>query len=188
VHIFLTSSSSASRSHWWFDWKRKTFWLVAIDSDFEPTATCSLQSTVIEESGVILGGRDGKLRKFHDLAADDCGVAFTSYVHMGPFYLGPLSTVNHRQDDRMGTLSELSAVMAEGSGDVTWSLCPSDTFEGAAVADYTSTGTWSEGLNATVYPAARGNACVLKLTGTGTRWAAEHFVATLKEAGQRRIS
>jgi len=163
------------------DWERKTFWPITLASDHEPTASCSLQATAIEDSGVILGGRDGKLRRFSDLAETDCGTVFESYVYLGPI---PLAT-----DGNVGTLASMDAVIAENSGDVTWSIHSALTFEAAMSASAEGTGTWTAGLNATVHSGGRGQAYALKLTGeSGRRWAFEQIVTVVRESGRRRIA
>jgi hypothetical protein len=180
VHIYLTPISSNSRVHWWMDWERKTFWPVTLDSDHEPTATCAVQSTAIEDSGVILGGRDGILRRLSDLAETDCGEVYVTYAVMGPIGLA--------KDAQVGSILSMDAVMAEDGGDVTWALQPSLTFEGAVSAASSDTGTWTDGLNATNHPACRGQAFTLKITGaSGRRWGVEEITATVKEAGRRRM-
>lgn len=181
VHVYLTPESSNARVHWWMDWERKTFWPLSLSADHEPTATCAVQASAIEESGVILGGRDGTLRRFSDLAENDCGSVYTSYVVAGPIALA--------KDSEIGSVLAMDAVMADDSGSVTWQLRPSLSFEGAASASGSDTGTWGGGLNATNHPACRGQACTLKLTGSsGRRWAMEYVTATIKEAGRRRIT
>ncbi len=180
VHIFLSPESSNSRLHWWFDMSTKTFWPITLQSDHEPLAACPLQATAIEDSGVILGGRDGKLRRFSDLAETDCGTSFSSYVIMGPIALA--------KDSVTGTLVSVDAVMAADSGPVGWSVQTASTFEGAVLATAISSGTWTAGLNATVRPAGRGQAFALKLTGTaGRKWAMEQATVLTRESGRRRI-
>jgi len=180
VHIFLTSVMFNSRTHWWFDWSRKTFWPVSMIEDHEPTATCAYQSRVIEDSSVILGCRDGKLRRFSELAENDCGTTYETYAVIGPI---PLA-----RDSLVGKLYSIDAVMADGSGDVTWAAVGSLTPEGAINDDASDTGTWSDELNATVHPACRGQAMSLKITGTaGRKWAVESITTSCKPAGRRRI-
>jgi hypothetical protein len=180
VHIFLSPESSNARLHWWFDFGAKTFWPITLKSGHEPMATCPLQSTAIEDSGVILGGRDGKLRRFSELAETDCGTAFASYVMMGPIALA--------KDSKTGTIMSVDAVMAGDSGPVAWGVRSAPTFEGAVTATAISTGTWVAGLNATVHPAGRGQAFALKLTGAaGRKWAMEQVTALTRESGRRRI-
>ncbi len=180
VHIFLTPDSSNARTHWWFDWDRKTFWPVSLDSGYEPTATCAVQGITIEDSGVILGGCDGTLRRHSDLAESDSGVAFSSYAEIGPLALG--------QDGMTGSILTMSAEIAIGSGDVTWATHPALTFEGTEAASASDTGTFVAGLNATVRPACSGQATMIKLTGeAGRGWNIEQIIATVKPTGRRRI-
>jgi len=180
IHIYLTPESSNARTHWWFDWERKTFWPVSLASDHEPTATCSLQATAIEDSCIILGCRDGMLRRFSELAESDCGTSFTSYAMIGPIGLA--------KDDWFGSVLAMTAVMAADSGDVTWTLHAESTFEAAVSASSSDSGTWTGGLNARDYPACQGQACMLKVIGTaGRRWAMEQVSITLKEGGRRRL-
>jgi hypothetical protein len=153
---------------------------MSFDADHEPTATCSFQSTVIEDSGVILGGRDGYLRRFNSLAETDVGVTFITYVLIGPIKLA--------QDGSVGILRTVDADMAVGSGDVTWEVIPSLTYEGAVSGDTSDTGTFSAGLNGTVYPACVGQAFCMRITGSlGRKWAFENFVTTATSGGRRRI-
>lgn len=180
IHVYLTSESSNDRRHWWIDWNRKTFWPVSLTSDYEPTATCSVQATAIEDSGIAIGGRDGYIRRFTDLAENDCGTAFSSYAIIGPIALN--------KDSQMGTIVSIDANIAEESGDVTCDIYTSLTFEGTLSEIASDTLVWEGGLNATNYPAARGQACALKLTGeSGRRWAVENINAIIKESGTRRI-
>ena len=193
VHIFLTSTSTNLRTHWWLDnapetsmamgvsstTDRKAFWPVSLIENHEPTAACIVQSFAIEDSCVVLGCRDGKLRRFSDFAESDCGTEFNSYVVMGPISLN--------DDGQVGTLLTLDAVMAEESGDVSWYTKPSLTFEGTSSAVASTGGTWVGGINPTDYPACRGQAMVLELEGTGRKWACEQVIGVIKEAGKRRI-
>lgn len=181
IHIYLTPDSSNTRTHWWFDWQRKTFWPLTLASGYEPTATCSLQATAIEDSGVILGGRDGKLRRSCGLSETDCGTIFETFINIGPI---PLAT-----DGQVGTLVSLDAVIAEDSGDVAWGIYPALTFEATTTASVEGTGTWTAGLNATVHCGGRGQAYMLKITGTsGRRWAFEQIVSTVRDSGPRKIA
>ena len=92
-------------------------------------------------------------------------------------------------DAEVGVLMALDAVIAEDSGDVTWGVYPGLTFEAAAGASVVETGTWAAGLNATVRPVGRGQAFMLRLTGaTDRKWAFERAVATIRQAGPRRIA
>jgi hypothetical protein len=181
IHIFLTPVSSNACIHWFMDWNRKSFWPVSLTGAHEPTATCALQATAIEESGVILGGRDGALRRFNDLAEDDCGTSFSSYAVFGPVALN--------EDSSIGKLLYVDAVMAEDSGPVAWECSGSLTFEGASSATVSYSGSLVAGLNASMYTDCRGQAFTMKVSGTaGRRWAWEQATATILSGGKRRIA
>jgi hypothetical protein len=181
VFIFLTDETSGGQTHYWYDWANRGFWPLSYAAAHEPTATCEVQPTAGSYPGIILGGQDGTLR-MHSLAAEtDDGTNFTSYVNMGPF---PLA-----QDSQIGRLLTLEAVIAEDSGNVTWSTHPADTFEAVSSASSSDSGTWVAGQNAHVRPACRGQAASLKITGTaGYAWALESVVATVMDAGRRKTA
>jgi len=179
VHIFLTPSEDQGQLHWWVDWQTKTFWPVSFDGDHEPTKVVYMQSTSTEDSAVILGCRDGRLRKFSWDAENDTGTTFSSYIDIGPV---PLAS-----DGMSGILVSMDAVVAENSGNVTWSLYPGLTFEETATASVSDTGTWTEGLNTSVNAACQGQAFRLKITGTaGSRWALENVGMIVRDGGRRR--
>jgi hypothetical protein len=179
--VLPQDDSSNARTHWWFDWRRKTFWPISLQSDHEPMATCNLQATNVEDSSVILGGRDGYLRRLSGLSTTDDGTSFSSYVEIGPIPLAP--------DGDVGTIIALDAVMAADSADVTWTIHPSLTFEGATTVASVATGTWVGGINASVHRPCRGQACILKIAGTaGRAWAFETATSIVAKSGRRRIA
>ncbi len=179
IHIYLTSTSANSRSHWWIDWKTKTFWPLSLPPGYEPTATCQLQGFAVEDDGVILGGRDGTLRRNSGLSETDCGTIFATSILIGPIGLS--------SDMLEGSIKVMDAVLAIGSSDVTWALKPGSTFESCLTATTQDTGTWSAGQNDAEYPACRGQAYAMLITGTsGRKWAFEQVTTVVKQAGRRR--
>lgn len=179
VHVFLTPEFANERIHWWVDWDTKAFWPVSLQADHEPTAAHNLQALQVEDSGVLIGGRDGRIRKYNSFAFSDDGTAFASYVLLGPIPLAP--------DGMSGRVLYLQAELAENSGDVTWSVHPGLTFEAATNAVAAFTGTWKAGLNTHVRSVGRGQAVVLKLAGSGAdSWSMEQVIIMAADAGQRR--
>jgi len=189
VWIFMTRrtwtfAASSTQIHWWLDWGTKSFWPVQFvledHEPLEPLVVHYLNSDAVENNGVVLGVRDGRLRRFHPLAESDTGQEFTSYVRIGPV---PLA-----KDSLTGAIVSIDAELAEDSGDVTWKLYAANTFEGAAKATSTNfTGTWEAGLNYRTHPGGRGQAFCLELIGTpGRKWAVEAITAIVRESGPRR--
>jgi hypothetical protein len=179
IHIMLTPDDSNDRVHMWFDWDTKTYYPMTYQSAHEPTAMCSVQSTAVEASGVILGCRDGKLRTFNDLAHNDCGTAFVAYVMMGP--------VAYMADEGMGSLVVLEIELSANSSDATWGWLTADTFEDVSSATPVATGTVTGGLNYTLRPSGRGKAFALKLTNVAhTGFQIEDVQVITRHAGPRR--
>jgi hypothetical protein len=180
IHIFLTPNSANTQLHYWFEWESKTLWPFTLTSDHEPLVTCSYEGYAVEDSGVLIGCKDGKLRRFSMLASSDCGTAFTSYVVIGPIPLAP--------DGAVGKIISMDGQTGENSGDVTWTLHPGLTYEAAVSASSTDTGTWEAGLNYSVNPAnSRGQAACLKISeAAGLPWAFEQVVIVTALAGMRR--
>jgi hypothetical protein len=171
--LFVTPISEISQTHWWIDWKTRTFWPTTFDNDHEPTALCTVQAATPEESGVVLGCRDGYLRRFSAFAATDCGTEFESYVVMGPLITAPMGTQTRVQS--------MAAVVSAGSGDIEWGLRIGETPEIAASADAVDTGDWVAGINYRVYPAGAGQAIALCLTGSGLPWSFEYVTIDLSD-------
>jgi hypothetical protein len=181
LHVYLTTEPSNTRIHWWIDLQYKSFWPVSLDSDFEPTATCVYKGSAIEDSGIILGCRDGTLRRYNDLAETDDGTPFESYAMIGPVALA--------SEGISGRLMSIDATLDNYSGDVEWEVACGNTAEAAVLATASDFGTWSSGLNATARPACSGQALTLTLTGeSGRSWAMESVVAVRRDAGPRRLA
>lgn len=180
IHIFFTKRSSDASTHWWLDWASKTYWPMVYNVNHEATSLHVLQSNSTDVRGLLLGCRDGYIRRFYEKAADDDGTSFSSYVRMGP--------INLSSDGRSGKLRQMQAVLAENSGGVTWALSAADTPEGAVTASSSDSGSWVAGLNATDWPACVGQAYTLLVTGaTDVRWALEQIIVTYEDAGPLRI-
>jgi hypothetical protein len=84
-------------------------------------------------------------------------------------------------------LAELLGTLAEGSGNVSWTIYTGKTAEEALAATSFLTGTWKAGRNLTTRPRARGDSLVLKLTGTAdSTWAVEEMQITAMPKGRLR--
>ena len=174
VHVFVVGREEVDVSHWWVDLRNGSWWPVTLGSSHEPTALLRYQGDV--SSGVLLGGRDGYVREFRNECGTDDGTEFTSTVDYGPMALVA--------DESKGIVGELTGRLAQGSGDVSWSLHLADTAEEAPGVAAGVSGTWSEGLNARVRPRRSGYAAVLRLAGaSGVPWAVEGVGARVGYGG-----
>jgi hypothetical protein len=183
VHIYITSVATQTHTHYWYDWQHKSFWPVTLQSDHEPTAMLTHRSHIASDSAVLLGGRDGYIRRYSPgNETDDGGNEIESYVTYGPIRLG-------EDDYSDGVVAELIAALAAESGGVAWSVKVGKTHEATITASAHSTGVWNAGLNAKSHPRSRGGSMLLKLENNETNrgWAPERISAVLERRGKQRV-
>lgn len=184
VHLYGTPKQARNRIHWWYDWGTKGFWPVSLQDDHEPFAILQYVADFAEDSAVLLGGRDGYLRRYRDVYDHDCGSGVAAHVMFGPM---PLS-----KDFFNGLLREMRCVLGEGSGDVAWQVRAAETPEAAVTAAVSASGTWSvgaaSGLDFAEYPRARGGWATIRLSSSDTlrRWTFEMMAVVIRAAGRQR--
>lgn len=197
VHLFITpDAKQAGTVHCWIDWEPQlqriattpdpaplSFWPVSLQIRHDPFSVAIVQLSGTDDRAVVMGGRDGFLRKFDVDANTDDGTQISSHVLYGPFQLAG--------QEMEGILNDMTATLAAGSGPVTWDIMTGDNNEAAAKSTTAlATGTWSTaGVNPRDRPRIRGVSCVLKLynTSSAIKWAIENLTATLHRGGRQRL-
>ena len=188
VRIYLVdekdtgAGENVSRS-WIYDWKNAAFWQDSLAYIYCPLSLCAYSHSSSEESSVILGCRDGYLRKYNRGSSMDDLTSFTSDVLLGPFAIG--GTAGYME----GILNEINTNLSANSSDVTWYVYVGNSVESAYKAyqdsQYFTTGTFSAGENYTVHPRSRGVAAFIRLTSIG-RWALEDMNVSVFPGGKFR--
>lgn len=184
VHIWTTPTHYRNQDHWWFDWRNKGFWPVRVGTgNHEPFSIHEHVSEVAENSCVIMGCRDGYVRRFRDTQETDDGTTFSSYVSYGPIRLGG-------NDYLVGLITEMFCATDNDSGDVDWAIRVGNTADDAIEASALYTGEWNtSGLNLKARVRARGHSAVVRLSNGETRsWAVERLGLVRKTAGKQRAS
>jgi hypothetical protein len=187
IWLFISYNDETASTHYFIDWKEKSFWPVSLQTGHEPFSIFNYPPRMsANDSGVLVGGRDGIVRQFQsDLAQDDGDNAIASYIDYGPFKLS--------RDGGDGILTSIQGVTAAGSGDVDWVLRAGHSAEAAfdqSAAGQKRSGEWNmAGLNPTIQPRIRGAACVLRLSNgeANSRWSVEEIVLEIKHSGRRRF-
>lgn len=181
VHIWLTPiTPGAPATHWWFDWESQSYWIVTLPVLMEPTACARYLEIGSGESDVMLGGRDGYIRRFDkDLVQDD-GEDFDSFVCYGPIPCGGDAFAT-------GLVQSLVGELSTESENVDWEILTGDSPEEAAEStDVRASGSWGPGLNYTERPRVRGHSMVLRLSSRGEKWAIERVGAYMLRSGTPR--
>ena len=184
VHLFLSGQEARQERHWWFDLDTKSFWPWALQSEHEPMSLDVYASPNATESAVLLGGRDGYIRRFDDLAERDESHEIESHVVYGPVRLGG-------DDYHVGMLMELIGVTSKKSGEVDWEVLVGETHEDALGPNVFASGTWDRaGLNFKARPRARGGSFFLRLSnGLAKRaWSVESITAVVAQRGKQRLA
>jgi len=142
---------------------------------------------------VVLGGRDGYIRKFDASSSTDDGTAIESHVLIGPVHMAASDTTD-------ALVAELHGLMADISGTVTWRLVMGGSAEaaadvavagvlaavaGTAIAGVAASGAWSGGRNKVVRTRARGAWAVIWIEGSG-QWAYEAVATVTRQFGRIR--
>ncbi len=179
VHIYLTYKDSRDVEHWVFDWQGKGYWPQSLTDTYEPTSIMAFRAEDALEQNVLLGSRDGYLRKWDRVAETDDSSTISSYVKITPpRFAGP--------DE--GVLQEITGVMSETSGPAAWSVRPGTTHE-EAVSSTTAqgSGTWTAGRNYREHQRVRHGAMVIQVANSGARqWQFERAEVVVETGGPQR--
>lgn len=179
VHVFLTQGTSSQRLHWYLDWQSKSFWPVRLPGTMDPLEALEYSGIDAADSTVLMGCRDGYVRRWRLDADNDDGTAITSFIQVGPIQLG--------DGYRCGLLNEIVGTLGGSSGGVTVSVLVGETAEQATAASAFQTATFSAGRNYHFRPRARAGSCVVKLANSGARaWAWENMHLVRETLGVQR--
>jgi hypothetical protein len=182
IHVYVTKIDSGNTTHWWYDWETRGFFPVSVTTSYEPMYTYEYVSTCSEDSCVLLGGRDGKIRRYHALHdKDDGNNAITSYVDIGPLLLG-------NGTFEQGVIAEVQGDLAVGTANVTAAFrgghSPEDAFNSSAL--YST--TWKQdGLQYCIHPRVVGQAGFVKLTNAESLpWGMERILIRVQPMGSNK--
>lgn len=188
IHIYVSSVTAADRLHWFVKLYKgeggmqAAFWPMDLIDNHEPFRVCGYSGDLLPWNTLMLGCRDGYVRRYEPTSDYDDDNAITSYVTYGP--VRPQGEYNDMR------LDEMVCTLAEDSDSVTWAVRVGESREDAALSSTTfpsaATGTFTEGRNLHVRPRARGGAFTVKLTGGGQRWSIESLTAVVSTLGMQR--
>ena len=188
VHIYLTPKIASPTdttkmpdqvTHWFLDWRTKGLFPVSFSSKvLNPTCCLAYSGLSPSDSTAFMAGYDGNIYRYSRTAKDDDGYTLSSYVALGPFRLG--------DGIRDGMVREIRATLGSDSSDVSWYLYSERTPEDAAKSTSERfSGVWTQGHRNSVYPMSRGEAGLLKISGTSL-WAMESISLVVGKGGRAR--
>lgn len=181
VHVFLTATGGEGTLHWWFDWTYGSFFPETYQSDHEPTATIRYRSDCPIESGVLLGCKDGYIRRYDDLFETDDGEVIPSEVLLCLIRAG--GSGYHE-----GIVETVTGVLGRNSGSVHFEILAGETHEEAVQADAEMCAEWEAGRNRTTRPQVRCGSFGLLLVGGQSILLTQEGFPLLTQDGQYRLT
>jgi hypothetical protein len=180
VHVFLTPFTPATTTHYFWDARNNAWWPDQFgNTNFDPTAILVADGDAPGDRVLLLGCRDGFVRKWNFTSEDDDATAINSFVFLGPFQVDrgtEIKMTNYRAVLANG--SDAATLTGYGQESADYNILPSAAF----------TVTLAAGRNNASWERARGRAVYLKLSSNATanRWVLEELTAEAWPAGRAR--
>lgn len=195
IHIHLTKLDSGVGLNYWFDLEIPGFWPFEFGNvNHAPFVTLQYEADKSTSADMILGGRDGYLRRYASSAAVDDATdvePIVSYVILGPIPLGSAP-------DREGLIQRIEIILGRLSNPITWKIYVANTAEDAirkmSEGQHQKTGTTrastsggNHSLLSVHHPRVRDYYMVIRLENVNDdRWWFEQFIAIVKDVGRHR--
>lgn len=189
VYNFL--NPEASGKHYWINPRQqhpdnaaRAFFPMSYSSvQKTPSAMVYYESEDPGRSDLIMGDRDGYLRKYQPLTSTEEGDPVPSHVLLGPVYLG-------KDKSAEGMLVELSAMLGEGFGSLSYEVYVGTSEREAWQSNPVASGSLGKTFNYKKKIRRRGNVAFVKLLSDGTApWEFEKmFAGTLPTGNVRKFS
>lgn len=202
VHIMIVPKGGEGTGSWWFLDNKVTlskdnpnaaafFKFEFSDVEHEPESAHNYVSSSAFESSLVIGSRDGYVRKFDPAAwRDHREGGDVDVENAGKYRLtyGPIRIPSNDHDT--GILADITGVVGQSSADVTWQAEAYPTMEEAVLQSPgdeipTATGTWTPGLNYKYHARLGGRAAWIKLTGSKPI-AVDRVTLTMRSKGKQR--
>lgn len=179
IHVVDTTDATAVHESYFYDVRSDGWWPEAYPAAFGPTSILAYDGLGADDTAMLLGCRDGYIRKLDPAATSDDGTAITTRCRYPMLLDAGLN--------KEFVLQEIAVVMGSGSADTTLKIYASGTPE-ETLAQTTPalSRVCKPGRNVAVRQRVRGNAIQLEMTSTSGRWAFESMSISVKAAGKAR--
>ena len=184
LYIFLSKETGENPDGYIYDDRSDAFWPIDLPDTNGPQSTYYFEADDFNDTGVMLGGRDGIIRTFRDRRPNDSSttgdVAIDSFVLLAPFQIDPFL------DTR---LIEARFKVADNSGPVTFELFGGATAEQASTATQPRVShTFRSNQTRTLRRRVTANALSVKLSQNAlfTTWAMDGGDMIYEQAGRTR--
>lgn len=174
LHLYLSPSTPGTGVvHFWYDSRNQSWWPDQFgNSLYNPLAICVLEGNVPLDRVILLGGMDGRIRKYDQTVFTDDGTSIANNALLGPFY--------------NVYLTEIQLTLSTTSSPVTVQVQVGQDAPTAIAAAFKWSGTFSiPGRNRSQNPMIYGNVMYINIMGTGNM-IIEQIIARMKPGTQNR--
>jgi len=186
ILIFLCPYASGAATHYFYDLRNDALFPESYPDVIGPVCSAYYNAASPACRKLLLGGRNGYLYEFDDGTKSDVvdgstTVPISSHVWISPGRLAG----SHGRD---AVVTNVAAVLAAGSDEVSYAVYGADTVEGVLSAAAVAAGTWTAGSNPPDRTRVRGGAHGIKILNTtaGRRWALESAACEVVDGGPQR--
>jgi len=158
-----------------------SFWIDSYDNDHDAFRIVNYKPIFGAYSAMLIGCRDGYLRKHDFDTTNDDGTSIDSYVDIGPIMMGG--------DGMNGVLLDMDTFLGVGSVSTAWSVYVGNSHENVfSQTTAFDSGTYDDdGMQYRERPRAGGASMIIRLRNTGdTTWSLEKILCTLARKGRQR--
>lgn len=114
LYIFVTPTTAATATHRVFDERATGYFPIQFPNNHGPISTLVYDGDGATDRAMLMGGRDGNIRKLDAAALNDDGTAISAFVEIGP--LKPVSDLTEGKLTHVDVmLSELPAGIGAGN-------------------------------------------------------------------------
>ncbi|GIW60062.1 MAG: hypothetical protein KatS3mg087_1128 [Patescibacteria group bacterium] len=189
IHIFVTPKAGGTGQHWFLDWENKGFWRMSVPESMAPIVVYEYFSEFGGDSSLLIGCKDGQVRRFHAAFWRDDDKAIRSFYAIGPLNLGG-------EEYYEGIITQVESALAMDGGHPLIKVAVADYAAAFSKLDINtdrkikySGRLQFDGLNPKVHPRVRGSAGLLIVDhDEDPPWLLESLVVSVRPAGNRRVS
>jgi hypothetical protein len=171
LRVYVTPIQTVATTHYFWEEPADAWHPLQIPEAMGPISTFAYDGDLPQDRAILLGTRDGYIKRVDYRSATDDGTAISSHVVYPPVRLGG-------QSNRVG-IRRWMPTLGSASHDVSFDVRTGNDPESALSASVSATGTWSSGRNSDTRTRAAGNTVSLKLYNTTVdkRWSVDHIAA-----------
>jgi hypothetical protein len=175
--VTLAQSGVPQQTGYFWDSRADSWVTEQYPATMGPSYLYGYDSELPDDKAMLVGCKDGYIRKLNESATDDDGTSMTSIVRYAPIPL----TVGKKE----GILTDVECTLADGSGDVILKIFTGQTAEECAIATTPRVArTLTAGRNAIARQKVRGRWAQVELSSTDTSiWAVESMFVEMIKGG-----